>query len=421
MKILIITVGTRGDVQPYLALAHGLQAVAHEVWLATDSTFESFVSGAGVNFKPIQADPRQAMQEDIRHIGGNPIKFMRWLNRQFRPLARDFFRDVKEAAEGMDAILFAALAFPAYHVALGRDIPSLAVYLQPVTPTRFFSVTAAQVPSWLPFRGLINQISSEMSTFTIFAMTKGVVDECRQEMLGLPKTAWRDYSRLNSPAVPIVYGYSRHVTPIPPDWGDWLYVTGYWFLEQDNGWRPSPALATFLRSGPPPIYIGFGSMVDQEAEEVSQMVLKALARSGRRAILLGGWSRLGEGQLPSSVLRLDWAPHHWLFPQMAAVIHHGGAGTTAAGLKAGVPNIIVPYFADQPFWASRVRALGVGPEPIPRQKLTAERLAAAIEIACTNRDMQRRAQALGRKIQAEDGVGTAVPLIERLLRGQLSG
>jgi UDP:flavonoid glycosyltransferase YjiC (YdhE family) len=421
MKILIITIGTRGDVQPYLALAHGLMNAGHQVWLATDSTFDAFVTGAGVGFKPIQADPRQAMQEDVRQVGGNPVKFLRWLNRQFKPLARDFFRDVKEAAQGMDAVLFATLAFPAYHVALGLGIPSLAVYLQPATPTRYFSGAAGQVPEWMPFRGPANKLSTELSIFSVFAMTKGVVDECRQEMLGLPKMAWRDYFRLNSPETPIVYGYSRHVTPAPPDWGPWLHVTGYWFLEPDSTWQPPAELASFLADGPPPVYIGFGSMVDREAQTVTQIVFQALAKSGRRAILLGGWSRLGEGQLPDSIQRLDWAPHSWLFPRMAAVVHHGGAGTTAAALRAGAPNVIVPYFADQPFWASRVQALGVGPRPIPRNKLTPERLSEAIEVAVTDEAMARRAQELGRKIQAEDGVATAVPLIERLLREQRPG
>ncbi|MGD8586342.1 MAG: glycosyltransferase [Chloroflexota bacterium] len=418
MKILIITIGTRGDVQPYLALAQGLQGDGHELWLATDSTFESFVAAAGVGFKPIQADPRKAMQEDVRQVGANPVKFIRWLNRQFRPLARDFFRDVKAAAQGMDALLFAALAFPAYHVAQGLGIPSLAVYLQPATPTRAFSSVAGSIPDRLPFRGLASKLVTELSIFSVFAMTKGVVDECRQEMLGLPRVPWRYYFRLNSPSTPIVYGYSRHVAPVPPDWGDWLYVTGYWFLDGDDGWQPPADLVAFLDGGPPPVYIGFGSMVDQEAQQVTAIVLQALERSGRRAILLGGWSRLGQGQLPDSILRLDWVPHSWLFPRMAALVHHGGAGTTAAGLRAGVPNVIVPYFADQPFWAGRVRDLGVGPEPIPRQKLTAERLAEAIEVAASDEAMARRAQELGRKIQAEDGVATAVPLIERLIGEQ---
>jgi sterol 3beta-glucosyltransferase len=418
MKILIITLGTRGDVQPYLALAHGLQAAGHELSLATDSTFEPFVNSAGVGFKPIKADPRQAMQEDVRRVGANPVKFVFWLNRHFRPLAREFFRDIKTVAQGMDALLFASLAFPTYHVGLGLGIPTLAVYLAPSTPTRAFSAMTGPLPQWLPFRGLANRLTTEFSVFSVFAMTKGVADECRQEMLGLPRMPWRDYLQLNSPSAPIVYGYSRHVVPVPTDWGEWLHVTGYWFLDGDEGWQPPADLVAFLEAGPPPVYVGFGSMVDQEAQSVTQIVLKAVALGGRRAILLGGWSHLGQGQLPESIFRLDWAPHHWLFPRMSAVVHHGGAGTTAAALRAGVPNVVVPYFADQPFWAGRVRSLGVGPRPIPRQKLTAERLAEAIEIAASDEEIRRRAQALGQKIRAEDGVGRAVPLIERLLEQQ---
>jgi UDP:flavonoid glycosyltransferase YjiC (YdhE family) len=422
MRILIISIGTRGDVQPYLALAKGLMSAGHEMWLATDITFESFVVDSGVGFKPIKADPRQAMQEDVREIGGNPVKFVGWLNRQFKPLARDFFRDVKEAAEGMDALLFGALAFPAFHVAEGLGIPSLATYLQPATPTRYLSGAAGGAPDWLPFRGLANKWLTELSIFSVFAMTKGVVDEGRQEMLGLPRMSWRDYLTLNSAAAPIVYGYSRHVVPVPPDWGDWLHVAGYWFLDGDEGWRPPATLADFLEAGPPPVYVGFGSMIDKESGVVTRIVLNALAMTGRRAILLGGWGGLGGGDLPQNILRpenvfrIDSAPHSWLFPRMAAVVHHGGAGTTAAALRAGVPNVIVPFFADQPFWGSRVRALGVGPKPIPRQKLTTTRLAEAIELAVSDQKMRRRAAELGQKIQAEDGVTTAVPLIESLLR-----
>ncbi|HSG15027.1 MAG TPA: glycosyltransferase [Anaerolineae bacterium] len=418
MKILIITIGTRGDVQPYLALAKGLRAAGHQMWLATDNTFESFVADSGISFKAIKADPRQAMQEDVRKIGGNPVKFIRWLNRQFKPLARDFFHDVKEAAEGMDALLFGALAFPAFHVGQGLEIPALATYLQPATPTRYFAAAAGQAPDWLPFRGQANKWITELSTFSVFAMTKGVVDEARQELLGLPRMPWRDYLKLNSAATPIVYGYSPHVVPVPPDWGNWLHVVGYWFLDRDEGWGPPAELANFLEAGPPPVYVGFGSMIDKGSAVVTRIVLDALAMTGRRAILLGGWGGLGAGDLPQNVLRINRAPHSWLFPQMAAVVHHGGAGTTAAALRAGVPNVIVPFFADQPFWGSRVQVLGVGPQPIPRPKLTADRLAGAIEMAATDQQMQLLAAELGQKIQAEDGVVAAVPLIERLLGAQ---
>lgn len=418
MRILVITIGTRGDVQPYLALAKGLQSAGHELWLATDATFESFVTQNGVGFRPLKADPRQAMQEDVRQVGANPVKFVRWLNRQFRPLAHDFFRDVKAAAQGMDAMLFATLAFPAYHVAEGLGIPALATYLQPATPTRYFAGPAGQPPSWMPFKKLANRWVTELSILSVFSMTKGVIDECRQEMLGLSKLPWGYYLRLNSAAVPIVYGYSQHVVPKPPDWGDWLHVVGYWFLDGDEDWQPPGDLDAFLQAGLPPVYIGFGSMIDKEAQAVTEVVLDALVQTGQRAILYGGWGELGGGQLPENVLRIDRAPHSWLFPRMAAVVHHGGAGTTAAALRAGVPSVIVPFFADQPFWAGRVESLGVGPRPISRQQLNARRLAEAINVALRDDEMRRKAAELGRKISAEDGVGAAVPLIERLLGEQ---
>jgi UDP:flavonoid glycosyltransferase YjiC (YdhE family) len=211
---------------------------------------------------------------------------------------------------------------------------------------------------------------------------------------------------------PVLYGFSPLVIPPPPDWGGNVHVTGYWFLEPAVSWTPPADLTTFLDGGPPPIYVGFGSMSSRRPEETTRLVLSALAQTGQRAVLLSGWGGLTKADLPDSVLMIHSVPHDWLFRRVAAVVHHGGAGTTAAGLRAGAPSVIIPFFGDQPFWGQRVVALGVGPEPIPRQQLTAESLAAAIEEAVTNVAMRRRAADLGEQIRAEDGVARAVEAIQ---------
>jgi sterol 3beta-glucosyltransferase len=191
-------------------------------------------------------------------------------------------------------------------------------------------------------------------------------------------------------------------------------VTGYWFLDEAVDWTPPAALTNFLGSGAPPVYIGFGSMGSCKPAETTDLVLESLARTEQRAILQSGWGGLKKTNLPETVFMVDSISHSWLFPRMAAVVHHGGAGTTAAGIRAGVPSIVIPFFGDQLFWGQRVEALGVGTAPIPRKQLTAELLAQAIHRVVTDRVMRQRAANLGAKIQAEDGIANAVRAIESI-------
>lgn len=416
MKITIATVGTRGDVQPYVALGLGLQDAGHHVQIATDPLFQSFIESHGLGFAPVNADPRQAMQEDIRQIGSNPIRLLRWIDRQFTPLARQYFIDMHAAAQDSDAILVSALAFAAMHVAQSLGIPSLATYLYPVTPTRTFpSMAGSSLPAWLSNVGWVNWSSFRLYNLFFFRMMLPMINQLRQEILNLPPIPWNYYTKIDISDVPIIYGYSQYVIPKPVDWGDHLHVTGYWFMP-DNHYQPPRELASFLDAGPKPVYIGFGSMLDAEAARTTQIVLEALQMIGGRAILHGGWSDFGAQELPDSVFRTGEVPHSWLFPRMAAVVHHGGAGTTAAGLRAGVPAVIVPYFADQPFWARHVHQLGASPVPIPREQLSATKLAAAIKSALQNDQMKTTASQLGEQINGENGVATAVNLIEGYLQ-----
>jgi sterol 3beta-glucosyltransferase len=414
MRITIATVGTRGDVQAYLALGRGLRAAGHAVAIATDPSFGAFVRASGLDFVSIPADPRQALQEDIRKLT-NPIRFSRWAKRQFGPLALRYTSELLAACHETDLLLANPLAFAAFHVAERLGILCLPAYLQPVTPTAaWVTSTGAEAPRWLPARGRLNYTSGHLSNQLFFRLMLPTINACRREVLGLPPLPWKLYAALDIAPEPIIYGYSPHVVPVPPDWGPWLHVTGYWFNEPDPAYRPPPELAAFLEAGSPPVYVGFGSIVDQEAKAVTRVVVDALAMVGKRGILLGGWSNLGAEPLPPSILRIESAPHDWLFPRMAVVVHHGGAGTTAAGLRAGVPSVIVPYFADQPFWGRRIAALGAGPAPIARKQLTAERLAAGLRNATEDPQMRQRAAGVGQAIHREDGIGCAVEVIERL-------
>lgn len=213
----------------------------------------------------------------------------------------------------------------------------------------------------------------------------------------------------------MLYGYSPQVLPRPADWGEHIHVTGYWFLDPPIDWRPSPDLVEFLQAGPPPVYIGFGSMTSGKPREAAEMVLQALRRTGQRGVLYAGWGGLQQADLPETVFMTGSVPHSWLFPQMAALVHHGGAGATAAGLAAGVPSILTPFMGDQMFWGRRVCDLGVGPQPIPRRRLTLERLVAAIQQAVRDPAMRQHATDLGERMRQEEGVAQVVKIIEAAL------
>jgi UDP:flavonoid glycosyltransferase YjiC (YdhE family) len=206
------------------------------------------------------------------------------------------------------------------------------------------------------------------------------------------------------------------VVPKPSDWGDWVEVTGYWFLDSPTVYSAPPALELFLAAGEPPIVVGFGSHVARNPARLTEMVLEALALTGRRGILLTGWGGLRDVCLPKEVLAAADIPHDWLLPRALALVHHGGSGTTAIALKVGLPQVIVPFGWDQAFWAHRTAKLGVSSQPIPLAALTARQLAAAINEVTTQEDVRQRARQVGELIRSERGVEAGVTAIERFAR-----
>jgi sterol 3beta-glucosyltransferase len=238
-------------------------------------------------------------------------------------------------------------------------------------------------------------------------------DEVRSR-LKLPRATRGEFLRAWN-RTPTLLGVSPLITPPPPDWGDHIHVTGYWFLDAPADWQPSSALRAFLDAGAPPVYIGFGSMSSRNPQATTQMMIEALKTTGQRGIIHSGWAGLHAEDLPPNIFLLDYAPHDWLFPRMAAVVHHGGAGTTAAGLRAGIPGMVVSHIGDQPYWGRRLHELGVGAAPLKRHELTADKLADAIRTMTSDRAMQSRAAALGERIRTEDGIGNAVKALRKIL------
>lgn len=417
MKITISSVGSRGDVQPYIALGKGLAAAGHQVTLAVDPLFQSFVEEHGLTFARLNADPIKALETDIRKVGSNPFKLFRWMADIVEEMGNTYFESYLEANRSADLMIFSNVAaMVGVHVGAALDIPMISSALQPIVPTKAYSYSAGMhVPEWMPFRGFFNKLTYKITYRFLYRMFFEMTNQGREEVLGLPPLPWRMYANLNLSYYPILHGFSRHVVPFPPDYDDFQIFTGYWFLEQDETYSPPETLSRFLAEEPRPLYVGFGSMVDKEAEALTELVVEALALADQRAVLLGGWTDLGGSGLPESILKVDSVPHDWLFPQVAATVIHGGAGTTAASLQAGTPTVVVPYFADQPFWGRRVAKLSAGPQPVPRQKLTAKRLAAAITQAVEDKSIRQQAAQVGKKLRNEDGVANAVQAVEKLL------
>jgi sterol 3beta-glucosyltransferase len=414
--ISIVTSGTRGDVQPYIALGAGLKSAGYTVRLLSTINFAGLASDAGLEFHSTGESIEDLLQSpEWRAVteNGNFLTILKRMRSEMRDRAAESAAILPPLLEGSDLIVAGMSLFGGVHSIAGAlKIPLVESHVFPFTPTREFP--SPLLPN-LPFGRLLNRLSFH-GTRQVFWQSLKVSDAATRQILGLGKAPfWGPFRALARSHTPVLYGYSGHVLPRPADWPEQHQLTGYWFLDAPAAWAPPADLVEFLAAGPPPVYIGFGSMGSSDPHAAGRIALEALERSGQRGVLASGWGGLSLGDLPDSVHMIAAIPHSWLFPRMAAVVHHGGAGTTAAGLRAGVPSIIVPFMGDQPFWGKRVADLGVGPRPIPRKKLGAAELAGAISAAVSDPALRQRAHDLGQRLRAEDGVAVAVGLIERFL------
>ena len=417
MQIAIIAGGSRGDVQPYVALGKGLKEAGHTVRVLAPQDYQDLITAYGLEFFDMGGGVKTMAQSQIEDIveQGNILKILAVTGKGAQQLALQSAINGLVACQGSDLILagFAGLS-NGFAIAEKMDIPFLQAHLMPFTPTSEFpSVLTPQLPQTRLTRWA-NGLSHRFAQQMMWQMLRSADNKARTQVLKMATAPfWGPFASQQRESQPIIYGYSPQVIPTPADWPDYIHVTGYWFLEPPAGWEPPSDLVNFLQAGPPPVYVGFGSMLSRKPEETADLVLKALARTGQRAVLSSGWGGLKKENLPETVFMVGSIPHSWLFPKMAAIVHHGGAGTTGAGLRAGVPSIITPFFGDQPFWGQRVYALGVGPQPIPRRHLTVNNLAEAIQCALTDRAMQKNAANLGERIRAENGIAQAVAVIEQ--------
>lgn len=412
MNITIIAAGSRGDVQPYIALGSGLKAAGHRVQILASTDFSELVATYGLEFTAISENTEAAAQHMAALAEqGNIFKILAGTGRGAQKLA------IQSAAIGLAAcqhadVIVAGLGGLFIGLALAEKlaIPFIPAHLLPFTPTRAFPSAVLPLPQ-TRYSAWANKLSHHVTHRVVWQMFRAADTEARRRVLRLaPAPFWGPFTQLQQ-SRPVLYGYSPHVLPQPTDWPRDVHVVGYWQLGTPANWQPPADLLAFLNAGPPPVYVGFGSMPSRDPAANTRLVLQALAQAGQRGVLYAGWGGLQQSQLPPDVFLTQSVPHSWLFPHMAAVIHHGGAGTTGAGLQAGVPSIVVPFFGDQPFWGQRVHALGVGPRPIPRRKLTADNLSEAIRRSVSDEAMRKRAAQLGQRIRADDGVAYAAKVI----------
>jgi MGT family glycosyltransferase len=414
MHIVIIAPGSRGDVQPYIALGKGLQNAGHYIRLVSHSNFEALVTSYGLEFWSFGNDVKDAVENrEMRELTekGNFLLLMAKMAREAEREARRFAEGGLLAAQGMDVVLAGIGGlFIGTAIAEKLDVPLVQAYVFPFTATKVFSsVLTPKLPTFL------NRLSHHLARQLMWQGFRSADSIARKAVLNIPSAPFLGpYDSKSTQNMPVLYGFSPSVIPAPSDWNSHTYITGYWFVDETEDWKPPTALLHFLESGSPPVYIGFGSMSNRNPEQTADLVIQALALADQRAVLLSGWSGLQKNNVPDSIFMIDSIPHSWLFPRVSAVIHHGGASTTAAGLRAGVPSIVIPFFGDQPFWGQRIADLGVGTKPIPRKKLTAERLANAIGEVITDQEMHTRAKKLGKQILAENGIKSAVEIFNKL-------
>jgi sterol 3beta-glucosyltransferase len=413
MIITILTTGSRGDTQPYLALGLALKNAGHSVRIAAFENYKEFVESFGFEFHPIRGDvSKAALSENARgaRTADNPLKLLLSFNK-LQSLVFDLQQDFFNACLGADAVVYHPGAAIGYYAAQHLRIPSILATPFPMTPTR-------EYPALIFYDSIRLGKSYNYITHKIFeqimwlASRSPIKQFWKQEFGSLPPDFGSPFSRQNAPCSPTIISCSDHVFPRPPDWPEYVYNTGYWFLDDEAGWQPPTELLDFLERGLPPVYVGFGSIGDPAlAGQTTELVIAALKRSGKRGVLATGWNGLSKIDcLPEDMFILESAPHAWLFPRMAAVVHHGGAGTTAAGLRAGIPSVIIPASNDQFAWGRRVYELGAGSKPIPRKKLSTEILSEAINFTLKS-EIVAASEALGNKIQTETGAQNAAKII----------
>lgn len=414
MRISIVAYGTWGDVYPSIRLAQILKNAGYGVQLLVTEDFMEWASNRGLDVRPLAIDKLKVMERVSSQT--HPVRVSWAVHKHIRPALIKAGQDLLAEADNTDVLVVNEWLLPmSAGIAQDRELTLIHMAMKPRLPTRERSIpTAPVLPTWFPLRHSYNLLSYRVARLLRWISYARACNDLRIRQLGLPPMGFSDYLGLIT-SVPSITLVSQHVVPRPKDWADHHHQTGYLFFD-DADWRPPGPLVKFLSSEPRPVYVGFGSMHDRDPQATTEIILEALRKTGQRALLHSGWAELGRRGLPDQVYALDYAPHSWLFPRVAASVHHAGAGTTAAALRAGIPSVPVPHSGDQPFWARRAHKLGTATTPIPRSKLNARDLASRIDVALENPKLKGRAERLGIQICEERADEWTVAAFKKILK-----
>lgn len=416
MRVMLIAFGSRGDVQPMLALGKGLQAAGYKPVIAAGSNFQSWIESAGFEYAPIGVDVKAMMNSGsgkkwIEESSGSSLKEAQNMRRMLEDHAASISQTLWTICQNADMLVS---GLPTFHfvdaIAQKTNKRHIYIALAPLVPNSDPETTLVPM---MKQRSPLNRIAGNIGLYFLWWIFNHAVNDFRVT-LKMPPLRFRDF-RTRWSQIPSLLGASPHVVPPSRDWHEQVYTTGFWFYDESAGYQPPESLRRFLDAGDPPVYIGFGSMANNDPAATAQLMIDALRQTGQRGIVYSGWAGLEARQLPPSIYLLDGAPHDWLFPQMKAAVHHGGAGTTAAALRAGIPNTVVSHMGDQPYWGRRIAELGVGAPMIRRHNLSVASLSDAIRRMVDQPDMAQTAAALGVQIRAEDGVARAVEAFQAIL------
>ncbi|XP_024951902.2 sterol 3-beta-glucosyltransferase UGT80B1 isoform X2 [Citrus sinensis] len=403
-------------------MAKRLQEFGHRVRLATHANFRTFVRSAGVDFFPLGGDPRvlagyMARNKGLIPSGPGEISIQR---KQIKAIIESLLPactdpDIETGVPfRSQAIIANPPAYGHAHVAEALGVPIHIFFTMPWTPTYEFPHPLARVPQSAGY-----WLSYIIVDLLIWWGIRSYINDFRKRKLKLPPIAYFSTYHGSISHLPTAYMWSPHLVPKPSDWGSLVAVVGYCLLNLGSKYQPQENFVQWIQRGPEPIYIGFGSMPLEDPKKTTEIILEALRDTGQRGIIDRGWGDLGKiTEVPDNIFLLEDCPHDWLFPQCSAVVHHGGAGTTATGLKAGCPTTIVPFFGDQFFWGDRVQQKGLGPAPIPISQLTVENLSNAVRFMLQP-EVKSRAMELAKLIENEDGVAAAVDAFHRHLPDEI--
>ncbi|MCE9676759.1 glycosyltransferase [Paraclostridium bifermentans] len=399
--ITIICAGSRGDFQPYVALAQRLKILGEEVRISGFSQFENFVRGYGIDYVPIEVDYEELGVDPkmLKQAGSadNPLKMILTFNKM-KKYGAQIAKQTYDSLEGSELIVYHPGCVIGYFAAQEMNIPSVLATPFPMNKTEEY-LSVVTYGKARP-TNINKKISYKMIQGMLWLASSNTVKQHWKERFGrVPKNFKSPYEKISKDHIAMV-SCSNFVFPRPKDWDKNIYQSGYWFVEENKEYKPSKELEAFINNGEKPVYIGFGSVFDSdEKDKIVRIIIDALKKCGKRGIISG----MGKvDNLPDNIISVDGIPHTWLFEKVSVVCHHGGAGTTAAGFRAGVPSVIIPFSNDQFAWAHRAFDLGVGAKPIYKKDLTADKLAEGINYAL-NKDIIERAEMLSKNIALEDG------------------